>query len=70
MKIITSTAALQAHLVTLGTQFPVQTSATIDGYTMQNASGEACGGSLLNAFAVSCNSVFAPLGRSWAVDDW
>jgi cell division protein FtsI/penicillin-binding protein 2 len=62
MKIITSTAALQAHLVTLGTQFPVQTSATIDGYTMQNASGEACGGSLLNAFAVSCNSVFAPLG--------
>jgi peptidoglycan glycosyltransferase len=62
MKIITSTAALESHLASLGTQFPIQTSATIDGYTMQNASGEACGGSLLNAFAVSCNSVFAPLG--------
>ncbi len=62
MKIITATAALQAGLVTLNSQFPVQTSATIDGYTMQNASGEACGGSLLNAFAVSCNSVYAPLG--------
>ncbi|HWD86288.1 MAG TPA: penicillin-binding transpeptidase domain-containing protein, partial [Solirubrobacteraceae bacterium] len=62
MKIITATAALQAGLVTLNSQFAVQTSATIDGYTMQNASGEACGGSLLNAFAVSCNSVYAPLG--------
>jgi len=41
---------------------PVATSATIEGYTLQNAGGEACGGTLLNAFAVSCNSVFAPLG--------
>jgi cell division protein FtsI/penicillin-binding protein 2 len=62
MKIVTAAAALQAGLVTPSTQFPVQTSATIEGYTMQNASGEACGGSLINAFAVSCNSVFAPLG--------
>ena len=62
MKIITASAALQAGLVTLGTTFPYATSATIDGYTMQNANGEDCGGTLLNAFAVSCNSVFAPLG--------
>jgi penicillin-binding protein A len=62
MKIITSTGALEAGLVTLGTTFPIQTSATIDGFDLQNASGEACGGTLLNAFAVSCNSVFAPLG--------
>ena len=62
MKIITSTAALQAGIVTLSSTFPVSTSATIDGYTLQNANGEACGGTLLNAFAVSCNSVFAPLG--------
>jgi peptidoglycan glycosyltransferase len=62
MKIITSTAALQAGLVRVTTEFPVQTAATIDGYTLQNANGEACGGTLLNAFAVSCNSVFAPLG--------
>jgi len=62
MKIITSTAALQAGIVKLGDVFPIATSATIDGYTLDNANGEACGGTLLNAFAVSCNSVFAPLG--------
>ncbi|HUE27158.1 MAG TPA: penicillin-binding transpeptidase domain-containing protein [Solirubrobacteraceae bacterium] len=62
MKIITSTAALQAGIVKLGDVFPYGTSATIDGYTLQNANGEDCGGTFLNAFAVSCNSVFAPLG--------
>ena len=62
MKIITSTAALAAGLVTLGTTFPIQTSSDVGGYILQNAGGEACGGTLLNAFAVSCNSVFAPLG--------
>ncbi len=62
MKIITTTAALSAGIVTLSSTFPIQTSSDIDGFTLQNASGEACGGTLLNAFAVSCNSVFAPLG--------
>ncbi|MGI8505520.1 MAG: penicillin-binding transpeptidase domain-containing protein [Solirubrobacteraceae bacterium] len=62
MKIITVTGALQAGITTLGTTYPIQTSALIDGFTLQNANGEACGGTLLNAFAVSCNSVFAPLG--------
>jgi cell division protein FtsI/penicillin-binding protein 2 len=62
MKIITSTAALEAGIVTLSDSFPIATSATIDGYTLHNAGNEACGGTLLNAFAVSCNSVFAPLG--------
>jgi cell division protein FtsI/penicillin-binding protein 2 len=62
MKIITSTAALQAGIVKLTDSFPIQTSSTLDGYTLQNANGEACGGTFLNAFAVSCNSVFAPLG--------
>jgi penicillin-binding protein A len=62
MKIITASAALQAHLVTLGTEFPLATEADIDGYELQNSNGESCGGTLLNAFAVSCNSVFAPLG--------
>jgi peptidoglycan glycosyltransferase len=62
MKIITSTGALQAGIVTLGSTFPIETQTTINGFTMQNASGEACGGTLINAFAVSCNSVFAPLG--------
>lgn len=62
MKIITATAALEAGIVNLQTTFPIQTSSTIDGYTLQNAGSEACGGTFLNAFAVSCNSVFAPLG--------
>jgi penicillin-binding protein A len=62
MKIITSTAALQAGIVKLGTVFPYSTQAVLDGYTLHNAGGEDCGGTLLNSFAVSCNSVFAPLG--------
>ncbi|HEY1523486.1 MAG TPA: penicillin-binding transpeptidase domain-containing protein [Solirubrobacteraceae bacterium] len=62
MKIITSTGALQAGIVKLGTTFPIATFSVIGGYTLKNAGGEACGGTLLNAFAVSCNSVFAPLG--------
>ncbi len=61
-KIITATAALEAHAVGLGTTFPIRTAAVIEGHTLQNANGESCGGTFLNAFAVSCNSVFAPLG--------
>jgi cell division protein FtsI/penicillin-binding protein 2 len=64
MKIITATAALEAHVVTLGTIFPYQSSADIGGYILHNANNESCGGTLLNAFAVSCNSVFAPLGAT------
>ncbi len=62
MKIITTTGALEAGIVKLSDTFPIQTSATLEGFNLQNANGEACGGTLLNAFAVSCNSVFAPLG--------
>src|SRR5207248_11136562 len=49
-------------IVKLSTVFPVASAAVIDGYTLHNANGEICGGTFLNAFAVSCNSVFAPLG--------
>jgi peptidoglycan glycosyltransferase len=62
MKIITATGALQAHIAKLSTTFAYSTSATIEGYALQNANGEDCGGTLINSFAVSCNSVFAPLG--------
>ena len=61
-KIITSTGLLGAHLATLSSVYPVATQAVIGGYTLRNAANEACGGTLLNAFAVSCNSTFAPLG--------
>jgi penicillin-binding protein A len=62
MKIITATGALEAGIVKLSTVFPYAGAAVIDGYTLHNAGGEVCGGTFLNAFAVSCNSVFAPLG--------
>lgn len=62
MKIITTAGALEAGIVKLSTTFPIATSANLEGYILHNAGGEACGGTLLNAFAVSCNSVFAPLG--------
>jgi penicillin-binding protein A len=61
-KIVTTTAALEEDLVTPSTEFPVETFALIDGVELQNANGEACGGSFRNSFAHSCNSVFGPLG--------
>ncbi len=64
MKIVTATAALQAGLATLDTEYPYESSTTLDGFTMQNSAGETCGGTLLNAFATSCDTVFAPLGAT------
>jgi peptidoglycan glycosyltransferase len=61
-KILTLTGALTAHLATPKTVFPYATYATLDGVRLNNANGEDCGGSLELAFAVSCNSVFTPLG--------
>jgi len=61
-KIITTTAALERHLVKPSTEFPVETHAIIDGVELENANGESCGGSFRDSFAHSCNSVFAPLG--------
>jgi penicillin-binding protein A len=40
----------------------VETAAVLEGVQLENANGEACGGSLRTSFAESCNSVFAPLG--------
>ena len=61
-KLITTTAALEDHKVKLGQKFPVQTAAVLEGVRLSNAGGEACGGTFREAFAESCNSVFAPLG--------
>jgi cell division protein FtsI/penicillin-binding protein 2 len=61
-KIVTTTAALERGIVKPSTEFPVETHAIIDGVELENANGEACGGSFRNSFAHSCNSVFAPLG--------
>jgi peptidoglycan glycosyltransferase len=61
-KVITATAVLESHAAKTTTEFPVDTKATIDGVDVQNANGEYCGGTLIQSFARSCNSVFAPLG--------
>jgi cell division protein FtsI/penicillin-binding protein 2 len=61
-KMITLAAVLKAKLATPRTVFPYATHATLDGVELDNANGEECGGSLELAFAVSCNSVFTPLG--------
>ena len=61
-KIITASAALETGIATPSSTYPTRTSATLSGVELRNAGGEACGGSLTEAFTVSCNSVFAPLG--------
>ncbi len=61
-KLITTTAALEAGVVKLTDQFPIQTSTVVGGREVANAHNEACGGSFVEAFAESCNSVFVPLG--------
>jgi penicillin-binding protein A len=61
-KIVTLAGALQAGVVKRSAHFPVSTAATLEGVKLENANGESCGGSLLESFAESCNSVFAPLG--------
>ncbi|MEI7625285.1 MAG: penicillin-binding transpeptidase domain-containing protein [Actinomycetota bacterium] len=61
-KIITAAAALEAGIVKLSTEFPYETEANVGGFILANADGELCGGTFEQAFAESCNSVFAPLG--------
>jgi cell division protein FtsI/penicillin-binding protein 2 len=61
-KIITAAGALEAGIATPRSTFPVATKTTIEGVDLENANGESCGGTLVESFAESCNSVFAPLG--------
>jgi cell division protein FtsI/penicillin-binding protein 2 len=61
-KIITLAGALDSGVAKRSGTYPVQTSAVLEGVELENANGESCGGSLVNSFAHSCNSVFAPMG--------
>ncbi|MBJ7473258.1 MAG: hypothetical protein JHD16_18265, partial [Solirubrobacteraceae bacterium] len=61
-KIITTTAALRFGDAKPSTVYPVETAATLSGVELQNADGESCGGTLVESFVHSCNSVFGPLG--------
>jgi penicillin-binding protein A len=61
-KIVTLTGVLEAHLASARSTFPIESQALVEGVPIQNANGESCGGTLVQSFANSCNSVFAPLG--------
>ncbi len=61
-KIITATGALDAGIVSLDDEFPVETSNSEIGREIPNAHDEPCGGTFAETFADSCNTVFAPLG--------
>jgi penicillin-binding protein A len=61
-KMVTLSGVLQAGVASPHSVFPYATYATLDGVKLSNSHGEECGGTLEVAFAVSCNSVFAPLG--------
>jgi cell division protein FtsI/penicillin-binding protein 2 len=59
---VTLSGVLQYGVANLHTVFQYASYATLDGVKLNNSNGENCGGTLELAFAVSCNSVFAPLG--------
>ncbi len=61
-KLITTAGALDAGIATAKSTYPYQSATELSGFRLSNAGGEVCGGTLGQAFAVSCNSVFAPLG--------
>ncbi len=61
-KVITVAGALAAGVTKPSEEFPVETEAVIGGRPIANAYDEPCGGTLVQSFAHSCNSVFAPLG--------
>jgi peptidoglycan glycosyltransferase len=61
-KIVTTTAALEAGEVSLDDEFEITNGVNVGGRFLNNANGEYCGGTFREAFAESCNAVFAPLG--------
>lgn len=61
-KILTLVAALESGAATTRSSYARRQAATLAGVELQNADGEVCGGSLVESFAHSCNSVFGPLG--------
>lgn len=61
-KMVTTTAALEKHLVSLDDEFPIVNGVNVGGRFINNANGEYCGGTFRQAFAESCNADFAPLG--------
>jgi cell division protein FtsI/penicillin-binding protein 2 len=61
-KVVTTTAALEDGAVSLDDEFEITDGVNVGGRFLNNANGEFCGGTFREAFAESCNAVFAPLG--------
>jgi penicillin-binding protein A len=61
-KVVTTVAALEAGAVSMEDEFEISDGINVGGRFIYNANGEFCGGTFAEAFAHSCNAVFAPLG--------
>ncbi len=61
-KVVSTAGALDAGVASTKSTYPMMSGIELSGFRLSNAGGEVCGGSLGEAFAESCNSVFAPLG--------
>jgi hypothetical protein len=61
-KVLTATAGLEEGKVKPSDTFPVETSNSLIGREISNAHDAPCGGTFVQSFAQSCNTVFAPLG--------
>ncbi len=68
-KLVTTVAALEQGVVSLDDEFEFSEGIDVGGRFIYNAGGEICGGSFREAFAHSCNAVFAPLGPAIGNDD-
>ncbi|MDQ2623470.1 MAG: penicillin-binding transpeptidase domain-containing protein [Actinomycetota bacterium] len=62
MKIVTATVGLETGKVKMTDNFEYVTEAPADGRMIKNSHDQVCGGTFVESFAKSCNSVFAPLG--------
>lgn len=67
-KVITTVAALEAGITSLDQRYPVVTATDAGGREIENAYDEPCGGTLVESFADSCNTVFAPIGAELGPD--
>lgn len=69
-KIVVAASALEGGIATPEAEFPEQRSIPLPGSTnvISNFGGSACGGSLIDSFARSCNTVFAQLAADIGVD--
>lgn len=67
-KILTVVAALEEGIATPSTSYPVEVEVALDGRDIRNSDRQPCGGTLLESFADSCNTVFAPLGAELGGD--